>query len=296
MRSFLPYLFLLILSCNDKKPRPFLNVKRATSKQKIIVDKNYSDSCDYQLNPFTLVKYYPNIMDTAFFIKELKNNCHITGVFFRWKDSALHETINIFRQINLYGTNKRYYLIEYDWHGNEPNVEFPWKKQFLFDSSGILIKSFQALRVDLLNIFPNQHPFLVEVVATSKGNGGHRIYKIAADTTDNIYEGYYDYDTQTYDAGEDKWVYEPNELTILIKDFNKDGFNDIAFVGKLVLTQGLAKGKIWYDFETTKGKDTVWYSIGHPFKKLPLRYVFLYNAKTAHFLKSNKYSIKNPFE
>ena len=297
MRYLVAFIFFLAVSCKHKNSGQSLILKGDTLlNQQSIVGEENADSFDYQLTPFTLVKEYPEILDTTLFIRELRENCHITGIYFRWGDSVLHETINIFKKIELNGINKKYFLIEYDWHGDEPNTEFPWKKQFLFDSSGILIKIFQDLHVGLLKIFPNQNSFLLTLTSSARGNGGHKIYKVSDDTLENIYEGYYDYNTQTYDAGEDRWIYEPNELKLSVKDFNNDGNNDIAFEGKLVLIQGVTKDNIWYDYETFNGKDTISYSIDHPFKKLPLRYVFLYNSKTGHFVKSNKYSIENPFD
>jgi hypothetical protein len=41
-----------------------------------------------------------------------------------------------------------------------------------------------------------------------------------------------------------------------IKDYNNDGFNDIAFVGKIVFIQGQTKIGDWFDSETKKGKNS----------------------------------------
>jgi hypothetical protein len=54
---------------------------------------------------------------------------------------------------------------------------------------------------------------------------------------ENVYDGYFDYAIRTYDAHEDNNVYEPKELTLKINDYNNDGFNDIAFIGKIVFVK-----------------------------------------------------------
>jgi len=170
-------------------------------------------------------------------------------------------------------------------------VEFPWKYQLLLTTEGKLVKTFSAQRYDFVQIFPNQNPFLLVVVATAKGNGGHEIYKISTDTLENVYEGYYNYKIQTYDAHQDHTIYEPNELTLKIKDYNNDGFNDIAFVGKIVLIQGRTKNGIWFDYEIING-DTVTYSIDNPFEKIPVEFIFLYDKQTEHFKAKEDYEKK----
>jgi hypothetical protein len=49
-----------------------------------------------------------------------------------------------------------------------------------------------------------------------------------------VYEGYYDYNVQTYDAHEDGKVYQPHELKLAISDINNDGLNDIIFKGEVI--------------------------------------------------------------
>ena len=295
MKYSLLFISLLIFSCTNKSSNPLADTTNIKTKsdtsieitQPTRVTQQSSDSSDYQTTPFLLVKNYPTIKDTAYFIRELKNNFHISEFKQRRGETQL-EVINIFKKIKLYGSKKEYYLIEYDYHDGSM-ASFPWKIQFIFDSSGTLVKSFQALRTDLVTIFTNQNPFFLVTIVSGKGNGGHEIYKFSGDSLENVYEGYYDYETQTYDVHGDRWVYEPNELNLSIKDFNRDGYNDISFSGKLVLLEGY-KNNTWYNCEGANC-----FSIDHPFKKLTIRYAFLYDSTTGHFVESDKYSIKNPY-
>lgn len=125
------------------------------------------------------------------------------------------------------------------------------------------------------------------VIATAKGNGGHEIYKISADTLENVYEGYYDYDVQTYDAHEDQSINEPFELNIAFKDENKDGFNDIVFTGQKLMLGKYTKDSSWYDVENGKS-----FSIENPAERISIKYIFLYDKQTGHFkAKENIYKL-----
>jgi hypothetical protein len=114
------------------------------------------------------------------------------------------------------------------------------------------------------------------------------------DTLENVYEGYYDYEIQTYDAHQDNAVFEPNELTLKIKDYDNDGFNDIAFVGKIVLIQGRTKDGIWYDTEIIN-RDTITYSADNPFETIPVEFIFFYDKETGHFKAKEDYVEKYRF-
>jgi len=242
---------------------------------------------------FTLINSFPFIKDSVYFINELKRIahlelCNLVDV------SNLNQRITYYRKFKIYGSEKDYILIEYD-YGDGCEAGFPWKYQCIFTVDGKLVKVFSALRFHFIKIFPHKNPFFLTVISSARGNGGHEIYKISADTLQNVYDGYTNYQTQTYDACEDHNVYEPNELSIHVEDVNKDGYNDIVFTGKIVLIQGITKDSVWYDYKIN-GSDTINYSISNPFKKLPVKYVFLYNPVTKHFTESNKYSIKYSFE
>ena len=228
--------------------------------------------CDFTLKLLD----FPTIKDTVSFISSLKQTYNVES------DIGEHnEKITIFERIKIYGSNDEFFFVEYD-YGDGCMAAYPWKFQLLLTMDGKLVKILSAQRYDFIQIFPNQNPFLLIVVATAKGNGGHEIYKISADTLENVYEGYYDYEIQTCDAHQDISIYEPNELNLKIKDYNSDGFNDIAFVGKIVLIQGRTKDGIWYDTEINNG-DTITYSVDNPFEKIPIEFIFLYDKETGHF-------------
>jgi hypothetical protein len=227
---------------------------------------------------FKYVSEFPIIKDTTRFIIELRRTLKL-----KVHESQVQketEKITAFRKVKLYGSDKEYYFIEYDW-GVGSMAEYPWKYQILLTTKGNLIKSMSGQRFGFISILPNQNPFLLTVIVTAKGNGGHELYKISADTLENVYEGYSDYDVQTYDAHEDLAVYEPNELNIQFSDENKDGFKDLIFTGQKLMLGKYTKDSLWYEVE-----DGIAFSVEKPAERIPIKYVFLYDRKTGHFKKS----------
>lgn len=237
---------------------------------------------------FRQVADFPTIRDTTQFIAYLRQSFDLEV-----DENTIQkakEKITTFKKVKIYGSDKDYFFIEYD-YGTGSMVSYPWKYQLLLTTDGQLVKLLSRQRFDFIRIFPNQSPFLLTVTATAKGNGGHEIFKISADTMENVYDGYFDYAIRTYDAHEDNNVYEPKELTLKINDYNNDGFNDIAFIGKIVFVQGKTKNNDWYDSETVNGKH-VTYSLNNPFKKIPVEFVFLYDKQTLHFKARENYMVK----
>ena len=225
---------------------------------------------------FRHVSDFPTIKDTTQFITDLRQTFDLEVDESPYQKA--NEKISTYRKVKLYGSDKEYIFIEYDYKDG-CMAAYPWKYQLLLTTEGKLIKSIAGQRFEFVEIFPNQNPFLLSVIATAKGNGGHEIYKITADTLENVYEGY---GIQTFDGHQDNKIFEPNELKLVVKDFNGDGFNDVVFEGNLVYIQGKTKDGDWYDTETINGK-TITYSIDNPFKKVPIKFVFLYDTKTGHF-------------
>jgi hypothetical protein len=280
-RSISLYLLILI-GCGERnsavsKSSPD-SVRHSSAEQIEVID-----TIKPKPTIFSPVLSFPLIEDTAVFIGQLKEftdgDCGFDERLFG------EEKISFYRRIKINGSDQDIILVEYKYTGG-PTVCFPYKQQFLFKPNGKLFATMYALRFEMLRIFPGQKPFLLTVTSTARGNGGHQLYKVSGDTLENIYEGYMDYEVQTYDAGEDQWVFEPNALKASVLDVNKDGVNDLVFSGKIVLIQGLSKDSIWYDGE---------YSTDNPFKKLPIRYVFLYDKTSGRFKESKKYSNGNPF-
>jgi len=222
---------------------------------------------DYQNSPFLLVNKYPTIKDSATFIQALEENCHISQMFKHVK------TINYFKKIKLFGSKKFYYLIEYDYHDG-CSAEYPFKQQFLFDQNGYLKKILNAVRVDILNIFPQENSFLFVLFSTPKGNGSHFIYKINHDTAEQVYNGFLGYRPHTYSTGYFSFVNEPNELYHQFKDINQDGYNDLIFYGKVRYSK---------------------IDLGYQDKIVKVKYCFLYHPSSGHFIEQEDYSKKYEF-
>jgi hypothetical protein len=294
MRPTLYFFIFLLTDCSDRQSlsQKILN-DSSQKKNENAIAKIEQDTAKSNDQIFALIREYPLIKDTANFIQQLKKNGNLEPCFLP-VGPEVKESITYYKKIKLNGSNHDYILCEYNYEYG-CNADFPWKHQLFFTPNGKLINVLSAFRFELLKVFSNQKPFLLTVVSTARGNGGHQLFKISADTLENVYEGYTDFQTKTYDACEDEAVYEPNELKVSLKDFNGDGYNDLAFNGKLVLIMGMTKDSMWYDIHV-RGKDATSYSIDHPFKKLPIQYVYLYNSTTGHFVESKKFSKKYKIE
>ncbi len=268
-------LFLVNLGCS--------NQKRENAEKEILISKEEKTE-----KVFSLLSGFPEIKDTAAFITNLRNTFNLYV-----HDNPVSEQIkkvSFYKKIKLYGSDKFFYFIEYD-YGVGSMASCPWKYQLLLTETGELVKTLSAQRFEFLKIFPGQNPFLLTLTATAKGNGGHEVYKISLDTLENIYEGYYDYAIQTYDAHHDNAVFKPTELKVFFVDENKDKFNDIVFSGKIILIQGRTKSGTWYDNEVRNGKTTS-YSINNPFKIAAIKFIFLYDKKSGHFRAKEDYEKK----
>lgn len=230
---------------------------------------------------FIHVADFPTIKDTSQFITDLRQTFDL-----KVHQSPIqkeNEEITAFKKVKLYGSDKDFIFIEYDWKVGSMG-EFPWKYQLLLTTDGKLMKVLSGERFDFVTIFPKQNPFLLSVVSTSRGNGGHEIYKVSSDTLENVYEGYYDYDVQTVSTGDGLYAFEPNELKIEFVDANKDGFNDIVFTGEKLMLGKYTKDSLWYDVENGKP-----FSVENPAERIPIKYIFLYNKQTGHFKAKRKY-------
>lgn len=232
---------------------------------------------------FRQVVNFPTIKDTTQFISTLQQ------VFDLQTDNSsfqkTKEKISTYTKVKIYGSDKEYIFMEYD-YAVGCMAAYPWKYQLLLTLDGKLVKGLAGQRFEFVEIFKNENPFLLIVVATSKGNGGHEIYKISADILENVYEGYFDYEVQTYKANEFLCVFEPNELNIKFIDNNRDGYNDIVFTGEKLMLGKYTKDSVWYDVENGKP-----FSPENPADRIPLKYVFLYDKETGHFKAKEKYGL-----
>jgi hypothetical protein len=228
---------------------------------------------------FRDVSEFPEIKDTSEFILNLR-----VAIKFDVHESPYqkeNEKISEYKKVKIYGSEKEYVFIEYD-YGVGGMVSYPWKYQFLLSEDGKFVGITSGKRTELIKIFPNQNSFLLVLNSTSKGNGGHQVYKFSNNTLENVLGDISHYSHRTYDAHEDLSVNKPNELNISFTDENRDGFNDIVFSGdKLMLSAKTPQGD-YYDVEVIDGK-RIPFSPENPAKVIPLRYVFLYNQESGHF-------------
>ncbi|WP_343658702.1 hypothetical protein [Chryseobacterium sp.] len=269
----------------------FSCTQRQEPKKEETVQIQHTDKETVKLKaliPFEYLGDYPAIKDSSKFIQNLRQAFDLD--IHESPSQQESEKITVFRKVKINGSDQDYYFIEYDWKAGSTS-QYPWKYQLLLTKEGKLVKTLAADRYEFISVLPKENPFLLVTIVTGHGNGGHELYKVSADSLENIYEGYYDYNLRTYDAHEDNKVYEPYELQLKIKDYNNDGVNDIAFKGKSVLVRGRTPDGEWYDYTTINGKQ-VSYSADHPFQKIPVEYIFLYDKKTGHFKAKEDYAEK----
>lgn len=275
-------LTLTIFGCSGKQtPKeekasviaPIKKVKK-TTKQPTAIVKQHKDKVFKQLANF------PTIKDTTQFIADLRQVFNLNV-----EESPVqkeNQKISVYKKVKINGSNKDYYFIEYDWNAG-CTATYPWKYQLLLTTDGKLVKLLDAKRCEFVHIFKKQNPFLLTTIVSGHGNGGHCVYRVSADSLENVYEGYYNYDISTYDADETISIFQPYELNISFKDNNQDGYNDIIFSGQKLMLGKYTKDSLWYDVENGKP-----FTVEHPASKIPIKYVFLYDKKTEHFKAKDK--------
>jgi hypothetical protein len=283
MKYFSFIFILLAFGCADNKsPGKSIVVDTVVKKNAHVIEEPpvIKEKVFHHLSDF------PAIKDTTQFIDDL-----VSVYDLKPGESPVQkelEKITIYKKIKLYGSDKAFYFIEYDYAVGSM-ASYPWKYQVILTADGKLVKTLEADRFEFVSVYPKQHPLLLIVWRTAKGNGGHELYKGSADTLENIYEGYYDYAVKTYDKHEDTDVFEPNELKLQFKDVNKDGLKDLIFTGKRLMLGRFTKDSSWYDVEVVNGRH-IPYTVDHPGSVIPVRYVFLYDKRSGHFKAKENYS------
>ncbi|MEZ4799747.1 MAG: hypothetical protein R2809_08245 [Flavobacteriales bacterium] len=260
-----------------------------TTEVDMLPDKKNQEKVD---NIFHQVEDFPTIKDTAVFIADLKQ---FFGLDVDESNAQKElEEITTYEKVKLFGSDKEYFLLEYDYKVG-CGAAYPYKYQIILDTKGHLVKVLNGLRYEFIEIFKGENPFLLVVSSTSKGNGGHDLFKLTNDTLENVFDNNQGYSVLTYDAHEDNAVNEPCELNLKIYDFNGDGYNDISFYGNILLLQGQTAEGDFYDAEIKNGK-TIPFSSDNPFMKIPVEFVFLFDKQTGHFKTTENYTKKYGLE
>ncbi|MCD7936778.1 MAG: hypothetical protein LUG98_07965 [Tannerellaceae bacterium] len=205
------------------------------------------------------VYHYPLIgtaeNDSLIFIRQLYSSFNIDTPFVFTPGN-----ITQIDTILLYGSDTNFLIIEYS-YPDGPMSDYPWKIQFLITTDHKPVNYFQANRYELIEVFPDQHPLLLILNVTGKGNGWHEIYRMKNNNCINICEP--DEFIKTYDAHTDYDIFDPPELQLTIEDCNGNGFNDLIFKGT----------RQYYD--PPERIETI--------KMEPVKYIFLYNPEKEVF-------------
>lgn len=246
---------------------------------------NFKELTTMQNQIFHYILSYKSKDDSIALITELKQ----LSAIFNNGSTINDESIKYYKNKKLFGSDKFYNLLEYSYRTSENNN--PEKILVLLTHEGKFLQKLFINGLKFLDIFNKQNPFLLTMKKTTKGNGGHILYKISEDKLEYVLDAY-NTEPRTFDAHQDSSIYEPNELNLVVKDYNNDGYNDIAFKGKIVYIQGQNDKGLWYDFEVIKN-EVVYYSIDNPFKKTPIEYLYFYDKETGHFTALENKKIQN---
>lgn len=234
---------------------------------------------------FEAVANYPNIADSASFMAQL------VKIFDLKEESPFGKSeITQYKKIKIYGSDSTFILLEY-YFGGVSGVYYPWKVQLVLTEAGDLVGKLHVEEVKMFKVFPGENPFLLGFYGGYRGNGGHVLLKVSADTLEHTLQDYNRGGLKTHDAHLDHLVYEPSELKLRVGDFNKDGFNDLVFSGKLLQIEGISEEGYTYpiypDMENSHE-----YMLKNPIKKIPIRLIYHYNPETGHFEVSEDYKLK----
>lgn len=235
----------------------------------------------------TQLALFPASKDTLALLTELDR---ISGRRLT-QNGPLNGRISAFDSLPLYGATENVYVLEYD-YADGAGSEFPWKYQFVLSRSGKLLGLLNALHYRSLDVFTGQAPLLLTLTATSKGNGGHQLYKLHKDTLEQVFPANAQEYAQTYDIHQDNAVYKPGELALHIEDRNKDGQPDLVFRGEKLFLGAYTPEGDWFDGEIRNGQTTI-YTSENPHSRKPVELVFLYAKKDGGFHVSEAYT-KNP--
>lgn len=291
MKALCPALTLLlvVLGCKDVKQAEKPSLAQADTVQNVTLPVTEKKQPVAAGMVFPYLSGYPKIKDSLAFINKLRE---VAGLVVHESPvQAAKQKITAFKRIKLYGADKDFYLVEYNWAAGSM-AGYPWQYQVVFTAEGRPLKVIAGERFELVTIFPKQNPFLLATIVTSRGNGGHRIYKVAADSLENIYEGYYNYDVRTVCTGHDTYAFAPEELNVSFKDHNKDGYNDIIFSGQKLLLYATTPDGLKYDTRTVNGKSKP-FTPYDPAKRIPVTYIFLYDKASGHFKAKEPYDVKD---
>jgi hypothetical protein len=258
MKTFLSLLILTLIFGNYAKGQ---NIQK--QRKKITATKTKK-----QIGPvFKHIADYPKIKDSIQFISDLRETfkLYVSGT----AEQKEKEKITTYKKVKIYGSKKEFILIEYDYVDGY-SADYPWKYLIILSKEGKLIEYIPEQSFELVKIFPNKNPFLMTVFSSAQGNGGHEFYKISENTLKHVYKGFYDGGIKTYSSNNNYPNYQPHKLNIKITDENKDGFNDIIFMGELIIP--------------AMGDEDE--------KKFLVEFIFLYNKKTGYFDAKENYKEK----
>jgi hypothetical protein len=191
------------------------------------------------------------------------------GIFYGQKNVA-QTTIVAFERQQLYGIPDSVWFINCKSTLEGYGCAYPtMHTQYLFNNQGRLIHKNQAAFAKFIPVIKEKPPLYMSIDHDCDGNGQHHFYIHEHGKLIDIFNVLMNDTPKTFDSNPNKGMFKKNYLTLLVKDVNEDGHNDIVLKGK------------WLILESETGKK---YNASRPFKTELLEYSFLYKPTKEYFL------------
>ncbi|WP_159038668.1 hypothetical protein [Brumimicrobium mesophilum] len=217
----------------------------------------------------SIILELPNITDTNKLIIALRSKYKLEV------DEAhgIQETISKCQLVDIGKAKNEFILIEYDYKDG-CMAAYPWKYQIIFkqgNTTPIHIGAYDSIQ----SIELNNEKYLLATESTGKGNGLHKLLTVSNNSIINVLDLDYD-DIHTVDSyGDDGYFVNP--LSISVKDFNHDGYEDLVFKGSRKMLMGSTEYGDHYDL-----KESEYYI-------KPVVFVFIYDSKSNKYIAQEDY-------
>lgn len=264
MKIGILYVFfvLAIVSCTQEKPHT-IAASENNLQEEPIVEQSTCKDCD------SIILELPNITDTSKLITALRSKYKLEVD----EVHGIQETITKCQFVTIGKEKKDFILVEFDYKDG-CMVAYPWKYQIILKQGNITPIHIGAYH-SIQSIELNNEKYLLVTERSGKGNGLHKLLTLSNDSIINVLDLDYD-DIHTVDShGDDGYFVKP--LTISVKDFNRNGYEDLVFKGNREMLMGATENGDLYDLNESE------YYIK------PVMFVFIYDSTRNKYIAQEDY-------